>query len=65
MLDSTPLHLAYSRPTPRAEMVNTRVDVSADKTDDVVEINFRVDLSHLLILNLILNLVLLIVVIRK
>jgi hypothetical protein len=66
MLDYTPVHLAYSRPfLQKAEIEKEKVDVSADRADEVVEFNFRIDLSHLMIINLIFNIVLLIIVIKK
>ena len=66
MLEFTPVHLAYARPfMQRAELVEEvkNVDVSADRGDDVVELNLRVDLSHLLFINLFINLIMLIMVI--
>lgn len=67
MLDSTPVHIAYARPfVQRAEIVQDRsADVSADRTEDVVEVNFRVDLSHLLLINLLLNIIMMFLLIRK
>lgn len=62
MLEYTPVHLAYARPfMQRAELVDEKkqVDVSADRSDDVVELNLRVDLSHLLLINLFLNVIML------
>jgi hypothetical protein len=65
MLEYTPVHLAYSRPfVEKAEVVKDK-DVSADRADEVVEFNFRIDLSHLMIINLFFNIVLLIIVLRK
>ena len=68
MLEYTPVHLAYARPfTQKAELVEEtkNVDVSADRGDDVVELNLKVDLSHLLLLNLFINVIMLIVLISK
>lgn len=66
MLDATPVHLAYSRPfVQKAEIAEEKVDVSADRTDEVVEFNFRIDLSHLMMINLIINFILLILLLRK
>lgn len=66
MLEYTPVHLAYSRPfLQKAEVVQEKVDVSADRADEVVEFNFRIDLSHLMIINLLLNILLLVVLLRK
>ena len=59
MLDYTPLHLAYAKPfIQKAEILRDKVDVSADRNDrneEVVEFKFRIDMSYLLIINLILN----------
>ena len=66
MLEFTPVHLAYARPfMQKAELVEEvkNVDVSADRGDDVVELNLRVDISHLLFINLFINLIMLIMVI--
>ena len=66
MLDYTPVHLAYARPfLQKAELVEEKKDVSADRTDEFVEFNFRIDLSHLMMINLILNVIMLILLIRK
>ena len=64
MLKYTPVHLAYARPFSQKVDLEKKADVQADRADDVVELNLRVDLSHLLIINLILNLVLLILMIN-
>lgn len=66
MLEYTPVHLAYSRPFMQtAELAKDiqKVDVSADRGDEVVELNLRVDISHLLLVNLFLNIIMLILVI--
>ena len=65
MLDSTPVHLAYSRPFMQvAEMETKHVDVSADSRGshnvhsgiaDDMQVSFKMDISHLLLLNLFLN----------
>ena len=63
MLEYTPVHIAYSGPFFQHAELSEQADVSADKADDFVELNLKVDLSHLLLVNLILNFVLLILVI--
>ena len=66
MLEYTPVHLAYPRPFIEKAEVVQKEDVSADvRADEVVEFNFRIDLSHLMIINLVFNILLLIVVLRK
>ena len=66
MLEYTPVYLAYSKPfLEKAEIVQEKVDVSADRADEVVEFNFRIDLSHLMILNLFFNVLMLIIMLRK
>ena len=65
MLDSTPVHLAYSRPFVQvAEIQAKNVDVSADSRDshhvhsgitEDMQVSFKMDISHLLLLNLFLN----------
>tara|TARA_B100000963_G_C22549012_1_gene635864 strand:+ start:745 stop:942 length:198 start_codon:yes stop_codon:yes gene_type:complete len=65
MLEYTPVHLAYPSPFIEKAEVVQKEDVSADRADDVVEFNFRIDLSHLMILNLVFNIIVLFVVLRK
>lgn len=65
MLEYTPVHIAYNRPFYQNAEIVKGADVSADTSDDVLEVKFRVDLSHLLFLNLFLNSIMLIILMRK
>lgn len=61
MLEFSPVHVVYNKPyVPLLDMQTQQVDVSADKIEDAVEVNFRIDLSHMMMMNLFLNFILLI-----
>jgi len=63
MLEYTPVHIAYARPfMQKAELSETKADVSADRAEEVVEFNFRMDLSHLMMVNMLMNIVLILLV---
>ena len=63
MLDATPIHLAFNRPfIQKSELIyDKKTDVSADTREtqnfvsDDMKLSFKMDLSHLLLLNLFLN----------
>ncbi len=66
MLEYTPVHIAYGRPfQQKAEVTKNELnDVSADRAEDVLEVNFRMDLSHLILINLFLNVVMTFLLLR-
>tara|TARA_B100000900_G_C20466096_1_gene669368 strand:+ start:118 stop:333 length:216 start_codon:yes stop_codon:yes gene_type:complete len=71
MLEYTPVHLAYGRPFHQIADLepDSRVDVSADTMilpkEEGMEFNLRLDLSQMLMANLIVNFILMLMLIRK
>lgn len=69
MLDSTPVHIAYANMfLQKSHVLKENVDVSADRVDDGIQINFRMDIFHIFIIQCVLNFViifLLILSLRK
>lgn len=61
MLDSTPIHLAYSKPFyqhVRLEEGDVSADVIMQKPTEnreVMEINYKFEMSHLILVNILLN----------
>lgn len=56
MLEYTPVEIAYARPFTQHAEIQENYDVSADRADEVVQVNFKVDMSHVIMMNLFLNL---------
>jgi len=60
MLDYTPVHIAYPRNIKITPIEEKNIDVRADVKEEPMELNLRLDLSHLMMINLVLNFVIII-----
>ena len=68
MLEYSPVHIVYGKPfVAPCEVQRENVDVSADtkKVDENVHLNLRIDLSHLMMMNIFLNSVLIFIMVTS